>query len=181
MSLADFLSGCRVVEAPPIQLAPGKFPAEDSTQNQAFLSIDFKSFKPKEAKFMQALLAGQNQTQAAISAGCPEAGAATQGSRMAQKLADDIESRMDAAGLTMDKLLKLHNELLEASTTRWDNKKQEFVKDVPDQAVRLNALKLAYQLRQLLGDQGARAPSSITVVAGVDRDKSRAAVRIEQG
>ena len=97
----------------------------------------------KNERFAQAIVAGKNQTQAAISAGYSKDRARITGSELMGQgnVKREIVSIFDRIGLTDKKLARIHKQGLTKSMILKDGK------ELPDHRIRLGYLRLAHELR----------------------------------
>lgn len=108
-----------------------------------------KLLTPKEAKFIEWKLKGQNNTEAAISAGYSVKSARITGSSLMQKphIREAIGITTEQLGITFYKAVKPITDALEANKISTDKDSGEhFDSGIPDHGVRLKASAMALDL-----------------------------------
>lgn len=176
--LDHFLANCRQLDLD--TLPAGAFPDKDSKKNQLVLAVNIQDYSERELLFIQARLEGKNKTKAAVAAGCPPAGAAVQGSRLAARLDVDIRDQMVEKGLTVDCLLDKMKQLLNAKKLVYHPGRKKMCR-VGDNAIQKATLDTGLKLHGAMKEAEQAVPTTVNLFMGVDvtgqpidRSKSRA-------
>ena len=116
-----------------------------------------RGLPPRQRRFAAGLIAGESQRQAAISAGVVPGGADSFAQRTlkSERFRDTFHQMLGRQGLTEDHIASTHREQLEATRTIHATRDGQITDtmEVPDNQARMNAVKVAWQLYERIGNQ----------------------------
>ena len=127
--------------------------------DEVFAASSSRGLPPRQRMFAAGLLAGKSQREAAISAGVASGGADSFAQRTlkSERFRDTFHQMLGRQGLTEESIANTHRAQLEATKTihaTRDGKITDTM-EVPDNQARMNAVRIAWQLYERIGNQRA--------------------------